>query len=204
MTRVRGPSFTVRFTRKGGVKTPSARDIPQDETPPLPKKEREIIPDIPDQTAAFSRIAVPEAPQTPVAPEAITGKTFAWEDLVRESTLEEAMQAAIQSAQATSGKEFRAPIIPQGPGPAEMALKEKRLRAAARAGDCHAIRVLVMEGVDLDARDASGRTAINIATQYNQREALKTLLAAKEMRRLARLGELPKTAFFKKFNRKQA
>ncbi len=59
-----------------------------------------------------------------------------------------------------------------------------------------------MTGVDLDARDDGGRTALNIATQYNRTQAIKTLLAAREMRRMAALGELPKTAFFEKFQKK--
>jgi hypothetical protein len=80
-------------------------------------------------------------------------------------------------------------------------LKEKALWHAAKNGDCYAIRLLVMDGVDIDARDAQGRTAINIATQYNQRDALKTLLAGKEMRRMAKLGELPNSVFFDKFKK---
>ncbi len=76
---------------------------------------------------------------------------------------------------------------------------EKLLRLAAYAGDCGAIRRLVMEGADLDARDKAGRTALNIATQYNKTDAIKTILAAREMRRMAALGELPETSFFKKF-----
>lgn len=80
-------------------------------------------------------------------------------------------------------------------------LKEKALWHAARSGDCYAIRLLIMDGVDIDARDAQGRTAINIATQYNQKDALKTLLAGKEMRRMAKLGELPSSVFFDKFKK---
>ena len=78
---------------------------------------------------------------------------------------------------------------------------EAALWAAAKAGDCGAIRLAVMRGADLDARDSQGRTAINIATQYNHKDAIKTLLAAKEMRRMAALGELPQTAFFQKFSK---
>ncbi len=79
------------------------------------------------------------------------------------------------------------------------AAKEKILRDAAMAGDCYIIRTLVMEGVDLEARDEQGRTALNIATQYNQADAIKTILAAREMRRMAKLGDLPDTKFFRKF-----
>lgn len=79
--------------------------------------------------------------------------------------------------------------------------KERALWRAARDGDCYKIRVLVIEGVDLDARDSQGRTALNIATQYNMGEAIKTLRAAKEMQAMAKFGELPDTAFFQKFTR---
>jgi hypothetical protein len=87
--------------------------------------------------------------------------------------------------------------------PAKIA-KEWMLREAAMTGDCYIIRNLVMDGVDLDARDASGRTALNIATQYNRKEAIKTLLAAREMRRMAQTGELPDTGFYGRFKQKTA
>ncbi len=79
-------------------------------------------------------------------------------------------------------------------------LKSRALWMAAQKGDCYAIRLLVMDGVDLDARDGQGRTALNIATQFNQTQAIKTLMAAKEMRRMAAFGELPNSVFFTKFN----
>lgn len=85
---------------------------------------------------------------------------------------------------------------------AKQAAAEQALWIAAQRGDCARIRVLVMEGVDLDARDEEGRTAFNIATQYAQHAALKTLLAAREMRRLAAHGELPGTPFFDRFRDK--
>ena len=84
--------------------------------------------------------------------------------------------------------------------PAKIA-KERMLRDAAAAGDCYMIRHLVMDGVDIDARDASGRTALNIATQHNQAQAIKTILAAREMQRLAKLGELPDTEFYRRFQK---
>lgn len=95
-------------------------------------------------------------------------------------------------AQAAEVKRLMA--LKTGPGTKEIALW-----AAAQTGNCQRIRLLVMEGVDLNARDAEGRTAINIATQYSQHAALKTLLAAREMRRMAASGELPKTRFFARF-----
>jgi len=98
----------------------------------------------------------------------------------------------------TSPKQTTAQV--QAPDTRET-LREKALWMAAKSGDCYAIRLLVMDGVDLEARDGQGRTAVNIATQYNQIEAIKTLMAAKEMRRMAKLGELPESRFFKKFDK---
>ncbi len=80
-----------------------------------------------------------------------------------------------------------------------VATKEKALWVAAQAGDSRAIRLLVMAGVDIDARDFQGRTALNIAMQYNQTGAIKTLLAAREMMRMSKLGELPSSIFYDKF-----
>ncbi len=59
---------------------------------------------------------------------------------------------------------------------------------AAREGDCSKIRLLVMSGADLEARDDQARTAINIATQYGQVQAATTLLAARQMSYLVRMG----------------
>ncbi len=61
-----------------------------------------------------------------------------------------------------------APATEQGVYSPAKIVKERMLREAAQSGDCYIIRMLVVDGVDLDARDASGRTALNIATQYNQ------------------------------------
>ena len=83
-------------------------------------------------------------------------------------------------------------------------IANQKLWEASRKGDCPAIRMAVMDGADIDSRDMDGRTAINIATQYNQHDALKTLLAAKEMKRMAALGDLPNTKFFQKITGKTA
>jgi hypothetical protein len=81
--------------------------------------------------------------------------------------------------------------------------KEKSLWKAAALGDCYKIRLLVMEGVDIEARDEQGRTALNIATQYKRNEAVKTLLAAKEMLRMAKRGDLPESPFYSRFSKNQ-
>ncbi len=92
--------------------------------------------------------------------------------------------------------------IPEQTTPASSPIANQKLWEASRKGDCPAIRMAVMAGADIDSRDMDGRTAINIATQYNQQDALKTLLAAKEMKRMAALGDLPNTKFFQKITGK--
>lgn len=92
----------------------------------------------------------------------------------------------------------------QEPAMTSSKMDEANLWTAARTGDCYTIRMLVMKGVDLEARDLDGRTAINLATQYNQHDALKTLLAGREMKRMAAMGDLPDSGFFRKFNAKTA
>lgn len=121
-------------------------------------------------------------------------------DAVPDAKGEEAMiDIPVQKQEATPPQQTAGKPVPVY-SPAKVA-KERMLREAAMAGDCYIIRNLVMDGVDLEARDASGRTALNIATQYNQKEAIKTLLAAREMRRLSQIGELPDTAFFRRFQK---
>ena len=58
---------------------------------------------------------------------------------------------------------------------------QKQLWQAAEKGDCGQIRIAIVNGADIDARDDQGRTARNIASQYGHVEALKTLTAAKQM-----------------------
>ncbi len=65
---------------------------------------------------------------------------------------------------------------------------QKALWHAAQKGDKERIRMLVVAGADVMAEDADGRTAMNIASQYGQADAYKTLLAAREMQELMRAG----------------
>lgn len=68
------------------------------------------------------------------------------------------------------------------------ATAQKRLFAAAATGDKAAIRALVFEDVDFDARDAEDRTAFNIATQYGHADAAQTILAARQMKAMQAMG----------------
>lgn len=135
-----------------------------------------------------------ETPQDNALQEALMDNTLV---LCKDDIVEAAVKKEIHlCAEHTTPREEQ--VKAQG---REEGLKEKALWMAAKNGDCYAIRVLVMGGVDLEARDAQGRTAVHIAAQYNQKDALKTLMAAKEMRRMSAYGELPNGAFFDKFKK---
>lgn len=62
---------------------------------------------------------------------------------------------------------------------------------AAKKGDKEKIRMLVVAGADVNAKDEEGRTALHVASQYGQADAYKTLLAAREMQELMRAGVTP-------------
>lgn len=173
MKGVKGASFGVRFYRRAGTKTVS-REVAQTQV-------ANAIESIEELERAMSRAPSAQPSERHSSMTDIPPQNFKFvlkrdEAASIKATNPEKMQAA-QTVNA----------------------KEKMLWAAARDGDCYKIRVLVMDGVDLDARDAQGRTAINIATQYNRQDALKTLMAAREMRFMAKLGELPETKFFARF-----
>lgn len=64
----------------------------------------------------------------------------------------------------------------------------EQLREAARSGDCAKIRLLVMSGADVDVRDEEGWTAFNIATAAGQNQAATTLLAARQLSYIRKMG----------------
>jgi hypothetical protein len=171
MNKVRGEGFSVRFTRR----------------PSYGKKS--------ETSAMIQPIQKVQGPSIQkhfmlVADRAERGFTFALKPkapMAADPIFKELSQMAKKAAAVSAQKKKRTP--------------EQLLIVAALAGDCPAIRKLVMQGVDLETRDAHGRTPMNIATQYGLNEVVATLRAAKEMRYLASLGELPQTAFFKRFQR---
>jgi hypothetical protein len=63
--------------------------------------------------------------------------------------------------------------MPQAPPPADPAA----LRRAAELGDIHGLQALLEERVSVDARDASGRTALMLAVQHGRTDAVDALLA---------------------------
>lgn len=172
MKGVKGSSFGVRFYRRAGARVATNEMV---ET-----EAANAIESVEELEQAMSR---PRSMQTEIR----TTMT----DIPPQNTKFLMKRDTSASVRATSPEKTEVS--------AKREAQEKALWVAAKSGDCGRIRLLVMEGVDLDARDSQGRTALNIATQYNQQAVIKTLLAAKEMRRMAALGELPKTAFFAKF-----
>jgi hypothetical protein len=69
-----------------------------------------------------------------------------------------------------------------------MMTAQEKLWAAAARGDQAMIRALVFEDVDFDARDDQDRTAFNIATQYGHPAAAQTILAARQMKEMQKMG----------------
>lgn len=70
----------------------------------------------------------------------------------------------------------------------EQADLNSRLWRAAEEGDCAAIRRLIINGADLNAKDDDGRNAFQIASQEAQSDAMTTILAAKQMLELEKMG----------------
>jgi uncharacterized protein len=55
---------------------------------------------------------------------------------------------------------------------------DDRLHVAAASGDIPALRAAIADGADVDARDATGRTPLLVATRARQTEAFRVLLDA--------------------------
>jgi ankyrin repeat protein len=180
MKGVKGASFGVRFYRRAGAKI-GARDMEQ----------ANIANSVEDVEGLERAMTMDRAPMS-MKTETATHMT----DIPPQSDRVVLAQEASASIKATNPYKKKSDVAAPRPS-----AKEQMLFMAAKTGDCAKIRMMVMDGVDLDARDSAGRTAINIATQYSQQNALKTLLAAREMRRMAKLGELPQTIFYKKFDK---
>lgn len=215
MRKVQGAGFGVRFYRRGTVKTAAKETVkvmPKEEPAmkqefiqtripdasrqlwhstwvDVQERQKEAASDMPGPLAAFSK-AVSEVARLTAKQTKFRAKPVP----APAPQITEDDQAVLREiaamAKAAYEKVLSAPKV---------GYKEQSLWDAARSGDCAKIRRLVMEGVDLEARDPQGRTAINIASQYRQQDAMKTLLAAKEMRYMAKLGDLPDTKFFRKF-----
>lgn len=65
---------------------------------------------------------------------------------------------------------------------------QKQLWLACECGDISSIRTAIIKGADVEMRDEKERSALNIASQYGFTEAMQTILAARSMSRLGRLG----------------
>ncbi|PZO87642.1 MAG: hypothetical protein DI626_03510 [Micavibrio aeruginosavorus] len=177
MSTIKASGFGVRFFRRG-IQTRVGKSVLQDNVFRIAVPARVIV------TASMRRHFTQAAIFNPAAIMIVMrDRTFA---VILKRRHAPASQYAVKEI-------VKQPVKEVAKG------KEKILWIAAQNGDCARIRLLVMEGVDLDARDEQGRTALNIATHYNQSNAIKTLMAAKEMLRMAKLGLLPENHFFHRF-----
>ncbi len=68
---------------------------------------------------------------------------------------------------------------------------EQQLWDAAGRGDSATVRMLVLKGVDLNARNEDGFTAYNLATQKGHVNTALTILAARNVAYETRLGFTP-------------
>ena len=71
--------------------------------------------------------------------------------------------------------------------------QQERLWAAAKSGDCAEIRRAVISGADIDMKDDEDRNAFQIASQANRVDAMKTILAAKEIMNMEKMGIKPES-----------
>jgi ankyrin repeat protein len=62
---------------------------------------------------------------------------------------------------------------------------------AAETGDLATLRAMIVDGFNVETRDDQERTAFHIASQNSQTDVMTTLLAARQMNYLRRLGVDP-------------
>lgn len=61
---------------------------------------------------------------------------------------------------------------------------QQQLFAAAAAGDCTAIRALARNGVDLNACNEKGFTALDLAARHNHLRTVMTIMSACELQKM--------------------
>jgi hypothetical protein len=118
------------------------------------------------------------APSAPTAPTAPTSQSMPGAPSAQDSV----QPAARSERRAASG----AAALSYSPPPAPAAFTSAartmdpaaQLRQAAEMGDIAALRALLDQRTPVDARDASGRTALMLATLHGRTEAVDALLSA--------------------------
>jgi hypothetical protein len=130
-----------------------------------------LVPSTPP-VAPKTQVASPPHPAAPASapvlpPAERAADTQAVPGLARDSVEPSNSPAAAASARAFS--------LPRATAIADPAAA---LREAARRGDVSALRRLLAEKINIDARDASGRTALMLAVLQGQKQVVNTLLAA--------------------------
>ncbi len=66
--------------------------------------------------------------------------------------------------------------------------KQEQLWSAAAQGDSAAVRLLAASGLDVDARNTDGFNAFSLATQNGHTDTALTILAARELNYLKKIG----------------
>jgi hypothetical protein len=127
--------------------------------------------------------APPATPATPAPPRALAGGADA-----RRATM--AQGAALESASPPQLAQRATPAPSAArdmasstfPAPAQHAARSldaaRALREAAQSGNVQRLEALLAEHIDIDARDANGRSALMLAVVHDQKEAVTSLLAA--------------------------
>jgi hypothetical protein len=122
--------------------------------------------------ASSPELAVPT--QAPILPQT-EPEVPAEREARREAPAEHAADAQSGNSPAAAASSSARSLPPAS---ASIADPPAALREAARRGDVSTLRRLLAEQLNIDARDASGRTALMLAVLEGQNEAVNTLLAA--------------------------
>jgi hypothetical protein len=143
-------------------------------------------PQKPTPSAATPTSSVPTlAPSaaTPTPPRALAGEADARRATMAQGAARESAsppQLAQQAAPAPSAARDMASSI--FPAPTQHAARSldaaAALREAAQSGNVQRLEALLAEHIDIDSRDANGRSALMLAVVHDQKEAVTSLLAA--------------------------
>jgi hypothetical protein len=138
----------------------------------LPSNHLPLPPSAPHTAASAPAPALPSATR-----EADAAPATEMPQLARNSMPRPRASASQPQSMAapTAAAPPRVSAISRASSPADPAAA---LREAAQSGNVPALRRLLADKLDINARDASGRTALMLAVLQGQKEAVNTLLAA--------------------------
>jgi hypothetical protein len=140
-----------------------------------------IVPHFLAPSTAPQKLTTPAA--TPAPPRALAGDADARRAPMAQGPVRESAstpQLARRATPAPSAARDMASLA--SPAPAQHAARSldaaAALREAAQSGNVQRLETLLAEHIDIDARDANGRSALMLAVLHNQKEAVTSLLAA--------------------------